>query len=65
LLIVQDGVIHPLEFKKTASPTPDAVRHFPALDKLGLPVGAGGVVCLARQSLPLTERTRIVPVTEI
>lgn len=62
LLIVQDGTVHPLEFKKTASPTKDAVRHFRLLERLGLPVGHGGVVCLAEAVLPLTADTATIPV---
>ncbi|MDO8588841.1 MAG: ATP-binding protein [Armatimonadota bacterium] len=55
LLILRNGVIHPLEIKKTASPRIADIRVFGALEKLGLPVGPGGVICLAQQSLPLTE----------
>lgn len=65
LLIVRDGKVYPLEFKKTASPGADAVRHFQALDKLNMPVGPGGVVCLANQSLPLTSNTMSIPVSAI
>jgi predicted AAA+ superfamily ATPase len=65
LLIVRDGTVYPLEFKKTASPSKDAVRHFQALEKLNMPVGPGGVVCLASQSLPLTSNTTSIPVSAI
>jgi len=61
LLIVQDGVIHPMEFKRTASPTPTDVRHFRALEKLSAPVGPGGVICLVEQSLPLSESVTAIP----
>lgn len=62
LLIIQDGTVHPLEIKKTASPRKEAVRHFQVLEKLGLPVGLGGVLCLAREDLPLTDKAWLVPV---
>mgnify|MGYP000909910733 CR=1 FL=1 len=65
LLIVQDGKIYPLEFKKTASPSQDDVRHFQALEKLKMPIGPGGIVCLAEQSLPLTARVQVIPISEI
>lgn len=65
LLLVQDGVIYPLEFKKSASPRPDAVRHFQVLRKFHLPVGPGGVICLTPQSLPLTDTTVSIPVTAL
>lgn len=62
LLIEQDGTLHPLEFKKTASPRKNAVRHFKVLEKLPLPIGAGGVICLATQSIPLGDNVVSIPV---
>ena len=64
LLLVQDGIVYPLELKKTASPSRDDVRHFGALEGLGLPVGPGGVICLAEQALPLTPSTQSIPVLD-
>jgi predicted AAA+ superfamily ATPase len=61
LLLVQDGIAYPLELKKTASPSREDVRHFRALERLGLPVGPGGVICLAEQSLPLTASAQSIP----
>lgn len=65
LLIVVDGTIYPLEFKKTASPDKNAVRHFQVLDKLNMPLGPGGVICLATHFLPLTANTSAIPVSAI
>ena len=62
LLIVQDGTVYPVEFKKTASPDKSMVRHFSVLQKLGMPVGTGAVFCLAQQALPLDRDTWSVPV---
>lgn len=61
LLILQDGVAYPLEIKKTASPGREDTRHFSMLEKLGLQVGPGGVICLAAQSLPLTATAQSIP----
>lgn len=65
LLIVQDGIIYPLEFKKTGSPGKDDLRHFLVLKKLNLPIGPGGVICLTEQSLPLTPSTFSIPVAAL
>ncbi len=65
LLIVQDGTLYPLEFKKTASPHKDHIRHFQALQKLKQPVGGGGVICLAEHSLPLAEGALSIPVSAL
>lgn len=61
LVIVQDGVAYPLEIKKTASPSREDARHFSALERLGLSVGPGGVVCLAEQWLPLSASAHSIP----
>ena len=65
LLILQDDVLHPLEFKKTASPDRRSAGHFGVLDKLGRPVGPGGVICLAQSSLPLAKDVVSIPVGAI
>jgi predicted AAA+ superfamily ATPase len=65
LLILQDGIAYPLEFKKTASPTKEDVRHFRTLEKLKLPIGSGGVICLAEQNLPITPSTQSIPVAAL
>jgi uncharacterized protein len=45
LLIVKDGKIFPLEFKKTASPNNNDIRHFQVLEKLKIPIGNGDIIC--------------------
>lgn len=62
LLIVRDDAIHPVEIKKTASPSRRDARHFGALGKLDRSTGPGGVVCLAGESLPLAEGVVTIPV---
>jgi predicted AAA+ superfamily ATPase len=62
LLVVQNGVLYPLEIKKSAAPSRDDVRHFEALGRLKRAVGAGGVICLAQDVLPLTAAAHTIPV---
>lgn len=62
LLIVADGVLHPIEVKKSADPRREWTRHFTALDRLGGKRGEGAVVCLCREPLPLGEGVTAVPV---
>lgn len=61
LLLIQDGITYPLEIKKTASPGREDVRHFAALERLGMSIGPGGVICLAEQWLPLTASAQSIP----
>lgn len=65
LLIVRNGVIHPLEFKKTASPSRDDIRNFQALDHLKMPRGSGGLICLAQDLLPLGAGVLSIPVAAV
>jgi len=65
LLVFRDGTIYPIEIKKTTAPTKRDVRHFPVLDKLGLPLGPGAVLCLTESPMPITETVWAVPVSEI
>jgi predicted AAA+ superfamily ATPase len=65
LLLEQDGTLYPLEFKKTAAPGRDAARGFRTLERLGRPVGPGGVVCLARESVPLTDTAAAIPASAL
>jgi hypothetical protein len=62
LLIVRDGTVYPIEIKRTASPNRGDIKHFPVIEKLGLKIGAGGVICLTEQSLPLSDTTNVIPV---
>lgn len=62
LLISADGVVHPIEIKKSAAPTVAATRAFGSLGGLNVQQGAGGVICLAPDVVPLDRRTSMVPV---
>ena len=62
LLIEHDGVLDPVEVKKTASPKPSDVRAFAKAANLGLPIGRGAVICLAERAMPLTKDVSIIPI---
>jgi len=62
LLIVQNDVIYPLEFKKTANPGKNAIRHFQVIEKLGKKIGEGGVICLTQMLLPIAPGVNAIPV---
>ena len=56
-----DGKLHPIEVKLAATSKTDWVRHFPVLDRLGKR-GAGAVVCLSREMVPIDRKAVAVPV---
>lgn len=62
LIIEQDGMLFPIEIKKSGSPKRDAIKHFSTLEKTGKPLGPGSVICLSSEFLPIDEKNNIVPV---
>ena len=62
LLIQQNDRLYPLEIKKGASPSREWIKHFSALDRFGKEITDGGVICLCRDMLQLTETCRAIPV---
>ncbi len=65
LIFEIDGRLHPLEIKKAATPRREWIKSFRALDRLSLPVGEGGVVCLAPETHALADGMRALPVTSL
>jgi predicted AAA+ superfamily ATPase len=65
MLIVQDGQIFPVEFKKTAMPKNADIRHFSVLEKLDLPIGDGAVICLTDSVMPINETVTAINVGQI
>ena len=74
LLLYQNGVLSPIEIKKSASPGKAAIKNFkilepvttePAhagLESLKVEIGTGSVICMANDLLPLDEKNLYVPV---
>jgi predicted AAA+ superfamily ATPase len=62
LIIEQNNTLYPIEIKKSASPKKDAVKHFKVLEKAGVSVGGGAVICMARDLVPMDKDNWLVPV---
>jgi predicted AAA+ superfamily ATPase len=65
LLIERNGLLYPIEIKRSASPKIDDIKHFDVLSRLGKPSGKGAVICLYDKFLPLNHQTNIIPVSYI
>jgi predicted AAA+ superfamily ATPase len=65
VIIVRDGTVYPIEIKKASSPGRDAVKHFAVLEKLGLAIGPGAVICLANERLPITANVDCVSAWQV
>jgi len=61
LIFEVDGVLHPVEIKKSATVKQSWGNAFAALDRLGLPRGEGAVLCLAPDEIPIDDRTMSLP----
>ena len=74
LLLYQNGVLSPIEIKKSASPGRSAIKNFGVLEpvtkgasfggleSLKIEIGTGSVVCMANDLLPVDEKNWYVPV---
>ncbi|MDR1834675.1 MAG: ATP-binding protein [Fusobacteriaceae bacterium] len=63
LLILENGVLHPLEIKKHADPTKRDIATFSILDNIpDVKRGTGGVICLYDNLVSLTETDKVIPV---
>jgi predicted AAA+ superfamily ATPase len=61
LLFEIDGVFHPVEIKRSATVRREWAEPFAALDRLGLPRGEGGILCLAPDPVPIDEKATALP----
>jgi predicted AAA+ superfamily ATPase len=65
LLILDEDRVHPIEIKKGANPNRSDISSFAVLKRSGLKIGAGGVICLRDEALPLDDDNWIIPVSII
>ncbi|MEZ5615821.1 MAG: DUF4143 domain-containing protein, partial [Rhodocyclaceae bacterium] len=62
-LVIETGdTLHPVEFKKTASPSVGSKRQFSVIEKLGKTMGHGAVLCFVERDVPLSPDVTAVPV---
>jgi len=74
LLLYQNGVLFPIEIKKSASPGLGGIKNFKVLDpvtkpepqedvgQMSLEIGTGAVVCMANDLLPIDKNNWSIPV---
>lgn len=61
VFVEENGVIHPLEIKKSASPDRREVKKYELLDKAGIERGAGGIVCMCEEVFPIDGKNCLIP----
>jgi len=66
LLIHQNNTLYPIEIKTHSDPDPKDIKNFAMLDEIkNVTAGEGGVICLAKEILPLKGNHKIIPVWAI
>lgn len=61
IFIEENNIIHPLEIKKSASPDRREVKKFSVLERTAVETGAGGIVCMCEEPIPIDERNCFIP----
>ncbi|MBQ9061457.1 MAG: ATP-binding protein [Eubacterium sp.] len=62
MVIEADGVLHPLEVKKSTNPGTELASAFKVLDKGSVPRGAGAILCLREELSAIDRNTFILPI---
>ena len=65
LLILQNGMVYPIEIKKSANPGKEAIRNFSVLKPLEnawLRIGEGGIICMMDKVIPINESNSYIPI---
>lgn len=61
VFVEENGVIHPLEIKKSANPDRREVRKYELLDKAKLERGSGGIICMCEEVIPIDDKNCFIP----
>ena len=61
IFIEENNFIHPLEIKKSANPDRREVKKFTVLEKADVQRGAGGIVCMCEEPLPIDSTNTFIP----
>lgn len=62
IVLEHDGVLNPIEIKKTANPGTELVKVFGLLDKASVPRSKGAVICMKPELSAIDRDNYIVPV---
>ena len=61
LFVEENGMIHPLEIKKSANPPKNETKKFSVIEKTSLIQGQGGIVCMAPSPFPIDRMNSLIP----
>ena len=62
IVLERDGVLHPMEIKKTSNPGSELIRVFALLDRSSVPRSKGAVICMKPELGVIDRDNYIIPV---
>lgn len=62
IVLESDGMLHPIEIKKSSNPGSELIGAFNILDKASVPRGTGAIICLKNELSAIDRQNLIVPV---
>ena len=62
IVMEHDGILNPVEIKKTANPGSELTRVFAVLDKASVPRGKGAILCMKPTLGAIDRDNLIVPI---
>ena len=57
----ENGMIHPLEIRKSANPEKKEIRKFSVIEKTSLKRGCGGIICMFPAPFPIDRTNSYIP----
>lgn len=62
MILESDGMLHPIEVKRSVNPGTELVGAFPVLDRATIPRGSGAIICLRPELSAVDSNNFIIPV---
>lgn len=62
IVLEHDGVLNPIEIKKSSNPGPELIKVFHLLDKASTPRSKGAVICMKPELSAIDRENYIVPI---
>lgn len=62
MVMESDGMLHPLEIKRSVNPGSELIAAFKLLDKASLPRGSGAVLCMRPRLSAINSENYILPI---
>ena len=62
LLIIYNNTVYPIEIKKSANPGIEAIKNFYIVEKFGMKIGNGGIICMKGNLFPINENNNYIPI---